>query len=83
MKENLLTIVGAAAIFLGIFGLITGLAVGLSIANANWNCSQWHKNTGEQTKVMASKCFVKNGTKWEIFDTHIKTSHLDLNEPAK
>lgn len=69
-----------------LIGMILGLIL-LSIlcvdANAHWNCSTWAKNTGDQTKVMAATCYVKNGAHWELFDTYVATHHIDIQEPAK
>jgi hypothetical protein len=50
----------------------------LAIANNHWNCSTWAKATGEDTKMIAGACYVKEGNSWISFDTHVKNNHVEV-----
>lgn len=59
---------------------IAALGVGCVFANSEWNCSTWHANTGEQVKVMAAECYVKEPHGWVSFDTHVKNHHIQVSD---
>lgn len=73
-----LTVIGGF-LALGLL-VIFGVALGATTLNSYWECSSWHKSTGDQTQVIAGDCFVKNGSKWEVFSTYIKNHHVEVTE---
>lgn len=62
-----------------VLGVVFGVVI-LGIANSHWNCYGWSKQTGETTQVISGECYVKNGDKWEIFQTYVKNHHVDITE---
>lgn len=59
-------------------GLIAGAAVGLSEANAQWNCRAYHAATGEHTEVIAGDCFVQRNGEWIIYDAAVNPKRLQV-----
>lgn len=76
MRNFIGDVVIPMAIVLGLLLGGIGAILGLSIANAHWNCTQWTRNTGENTQVMAGECYVRSGARWELFDTYIRHHHV-------
>lgn len=77
IKEVLAPVFIVSAFAIAI-ALIFGIAVAVSYGNARWNCSTWHANTGERTKVMAAECYVLEPAGWVSFGSHVKNHHVDV-----
>lgn len=67
-------------VLVGTILVIACLAVGMGFAIATWDCTQWHQKTGQTTQVIAASCYVRNGDRWELFDTYVKNHHVDLEQ---
>lgn len=70
-------------VFLAIAVVGAAPVVGIAIANAHWNCTQWNEVTGTPTRVIAGECYVQNGTRWELFDTYVQNHHVDLEQGTR
>jgi hypothetical protein len=76
--RDFIEFVSGMVLVIVVIAVTVGALVGITEANAQWNCRAYHATTGEPTRVIAGDCFVQRGGEWVIYDAVVNPKRVQL-----